>query len=301
MVKLTVSNDKITKVRFLEGNTGSASADAKFDAEAMTVGKLDIADDTVIFSVAESNDDEVVEAEDIVLGTAADFFVDDETIGGALVAYDEDDNTGVFAAAVGFGLEKAIDPTSDLFIVTGKKITTIDDNDAYVVKGVQNGEEVQITVYNEDGYKFADPADVAIGDILLLAEADAEGIVSEIYMLLDYSEEDVTASKAEADDDVYSAFGLVKVSEKNKFAIDAAVKNDTTGAVEVAANEAISYRAAAAYTLLDYTENAKNPEVSVESGSKYLFDVESYESYAYVRYIDGRLADVVVYRTAEID
>jgi hypothetical protein len=120
-------------------------------------------------------------------------------------------------------------------------------------------------------------------------------------MLLDYSEEDVTASKAEADDDVYSAFGLVKVSEKNKFAIDAAVKNDTTGDVEVAANEAISYRAAAAYTLLDYTENAKNPEVSVESGSKYLFDVESYESYAYVRYIDGRLADVVVYRTAEID
>jgi hypothetical protein len=298
MVKLTVSNDKITKVRLLEGASRNAAATDKFDAEAMSIGRIDIDADTVIFSVKETSG--VVEAEDIVIGTAADFFVDDEEIGGVLKAYDMDDNSSIFAAAVGFGLEKAIEATSDLFIVTGKKITSIDDNDAYVLTGVQAGEEVQVTVYNEDGYDV-DPAGVAIGDILLLAEANADGIVSEIALLLDYSAKTVTASDAKADDDIYSGFGKVTLSARNKFAINGAIKNDESGDTEFAAAEELSYRAAATYTLLDYTENAKNPDVSIESGSEWLFDTTEFESYAYVRYVDGRMAEVVVYRVAEIN
>ncbi len=292
MVKLTVSNDKITKVRLLEGSSRNAAATDKFDAEAMSVGRVDLAEDTVIFSVKETTG--VIEAEDIVIGTVADFFVDDEEIGGALKAYDMDDTTSIFAAAVGFGLEKAIDPTSDLFIVTGIKTTSIDDNDAYVVTGIQAGEEVQVTLYNED-----DPITApSKGDIILLAEADAEGIVSEIETLFDGTTK--YASSASEDDDIFSGYGEVVASSRNKFAIDAAITNDATGDTEFAANEEISYRSAATYTLLDYTENSRNPEVSIESGSEWLFDVTEYESYAFVRYVDGRMAEVVVYRMAEV-
>ncbi len=300
MVKLTIGGDKITKVRLLEGTSRTAAATDKFDAEAMSIGRVDIDADTVIFSVKESASADVIEAEDIVIGTAADFFVDDEEIGGALRAYDMDDNSSIFAAAVGFGLTKAIDATSNLFVVTGKKTTTIDDNDAYVFTGVQAGEEVQVTVYNEDGYTYSDPATVAIGDILLLAEANADGIVSEIDMLLDYSTKTSYASDAKADDDIYSGFGKVTLSARNKFAIENAIKNDTDASTEFAAEEELSYRAAATYTLLDYTENAKNPEVSIESGSEWLFDTVEFESYAYVRYVDGRMAEVIVYRVAEV-
>ena len=303
MVKLTVGSDKITKVRLLEGSSNKAAATDKYDAEAMSVGRIDIEEDTVIFSVNESKTTDVIEAEDIVIGTAADFFVDDEEIGGVLRAYDQDDNSSIYAAAVGFGLEKAIDPISDLFIVTGRKITTIDDNDAYVLTGIQAGEEIAVTVYNEDGYKYADPATVAIGDVLLLAEANAEGIVSEIEMLVDYNKASsvVKASAAKADDDIYSGFGKVMTSSRNKFSINAAITNDTDSSVEFAANDELSYRAAATYTLLDYTENAKNPEVSIESGSEWLFDTTEFESYAFVRYVDGRMAEVVVYRVTEIN
>ena len=90
-------------------------------------------------------------------------------------------------------------------------------------------------------------------------------------------------------------------SSRNKFAIDAAIKNDATGVEEFAANEEISYRSAATYTLLDYTENSRNPEVSIESGSEWLFDTTEFESYAFVRYVDGRMAEVVVYRMAELN
>ncbi len=292
MVKLTVANDKITKVRLLEGAAGSAASTAEFDAEAMSIGRLDVADDTVIFSVKQTTG--VIDPEDIVIGTVADFFVDGEEIGGDLVAYDEDDNTGIFAAAVGFGLEKAIDPTSDLFIVTAIKTTVIDDNDAYVVTGIQAGETVKVTLYNEDEPITAP----AKGDIILLAEANAEGYVEEIEVLFDGS---INASSANEDDEIFSGYGEVVASSRNKFAIDAAITNDATGDEEFAAEEELSYRAAATYTLLDYTENSRNPEVSIESGSEWLFDVTEYESEAFVRFVDGKLAEVVVYRFAEIN
>ena len=291
MVKLTVANDKITKVRLLEGKSDSVAGTAEFDAEAMSVGKLDIAEDTVIFSVKETTG--VIEAEDIVIGTAADFFVDGEEIGGALVAYDEDD--GIYAAAVGFGLEKAIDPTSDLFIVTGIKTKTIDDNDAYVVTGIQAGEEIQVTLYDEDQELVAPKK----GNIILLAEANAEGYVSEIEVLFDGSKR-IASVNASKDDEIYSGYGKVVKSSRNKFAINAAIVNDADASdVMAAADEEISYRAAATYTLLDYTES-NTPDVSIESGSEWLFDVTEYESYAFVRYVDGRMAEVVVFRKAEV-
>ena len=295
MVKLTVSNNKITKVRLLEGASKTANSTDKFDEEAMSIGRLDIAKNTVIFSIAQT-DEEIIEPEDIVIGTATDFFVDGEEIGGALRAYDEDDNSAIFAAAVGFGLEKAIDSTSKLFIVTSIKTTIIDDNEAYIVTGIQNGEEIKITLYNEDEAIEAP----AKGDIILLAEANAEGYVTEIEVLFDGEER--IASNAKVKDEIYSGYGKVVKSAKNKFAIDDEIANDADASdVIIAAGDDISYRAAAIYTLLDYTENAKDPEVSIETGSEWLFDVEEYVSYAYVRYVDGRLAEVVVYRMETIE
>ena len=311
MVKLTVSNNKITKIRLLEGDSDSVAAGKEYDAEAMSLGTVDFDDNTIVFSVKQTAG--FVEAEDIVIGSVADFFVDEEPTTGDVLVYDADDKTDIFAAAVGFGLAKTIDPASDLFIVTGKKTKVIDDNDAYVLTGYVNGKKETVTVYDADGEYTDDPADVTIGDIILLAEADAEGIVADIYVLVDYDKDtdDFTAyaSDADAKDEIFAGIGTVVISDTNKFAIDgpgAAIELEEAGAFvdneeNIAAGTELSYRSSATYTLVNFAENAKNPEVSTKNGTKSLFNVEKYTSVAYVRYVDGRMADVVVYRMAEID
>ena len=290
VVKLAVSGNKVSKITLLD-SSNEASATNKFDKEAMSIGRIDIANDTVIFSIS-ADEDELVDIDNIVIGTANDFFIDGEEIGGTVIAYDEDRD--IYNAAIGIGLTKAVDPTSDLFIVTSVKTTIIDDTEAYIVTGIQNGEEIKVTLYNEDEAIVAPSK----GDIILLAEANAEGYVTEIEVLFDGTRHE---SEAKANDEIFSGYGKVVVSSRNKFAIDSAIVNDATDDEEIAAEEEISYRAAATYTLLDYTENSRNPEVSIEAGSEWLFDVTEYESYAFVRYVDGRMAEVVIYRMAEIN
>ena len=303
LVKLTVSNNKVTKARLLPaGSSALATSGAKYDAEAVSLGSLDFDDSTVVFSVKETAG--VIDPDNIKVATVADIFADEETYTQTIRAYDEDDNTSVYGALVGCGISKPIAVDSDVFVVASKKTTTYDDNDAYVLTGMIAGEEKTITVYNKDGYGVQDPASLAAGDVILISEPNAEGIVSDIEKLVDYNKALSTVVKvsgAVALDEIYSGFGALTSASSNKFVINAAITPDESPAVNsnfAGASAGISYRSSANYTLVDYSENSKNPEVTFEDGSEYTFDAD-YVSYVYVRVVDGRLADVVIYRHGE--
>ena len=249
--------------------------------------------DMVIFSVKETTG--VIDFENVIVYKQEDIFTDGKEIGGELIAFDCDDDE-LYETAVGFGIKKVIDPASDIFIVTSKKITTIDDEYAYIFTGMQAGEEISITVYDKAEDYTCDPSWVSRGDILLLSDTDSNGYVRDIEVLLDYySEKECYPSFATEADKIYSGFGIVTYSGSNGFAINDDIVNDYDASVYVEAEESISYKTTATYTLLDYTEGT-NPEVSIKNGSKSLFNVDMYESYAYVRFVDGRLKEVVVYR-----
>ncbi len=319
VVKLNVSNDKITKVRLFAAGPKDEDAEEKFDAEAMSIGKIDLTEKTVVFAVKQTEG--FVEAEDIVIGTPASFFSDDSAIKGDVLAYDEDDKSNTYGALVGFNIAKAVRNTSDVFVVTGVKTRMIDDSEAYVLSGIQNGDKISITLYDSDNdFEGGDPEDIGKGDVLLIADANGDGIVADYAVLVDFDKEDPDTVVAEAfealeDDDIYSGYGLVNYSGSNKFGIDGIITNDLDGEpvfgvcvpefedgeITGYTGDAHNYRSAAQFTLVDFAANAKNPEVSSKKGSKSLFNVEKYESYAYVRYVDGKLAEVVVFRMDEYE
>lgn len=314
VAKLAASNGRISSVTLLPDGSDTEDHTEEYDAEAMSLGSIDVEEATIFFSLSFDKDG-LVEPEETVIGTAADFLTDGEKLvtGAKIVAYDEDDS--IYGVVLGFGLKRAIDPSSDAFIVMSKKVKDINDINAYVLTGLMAGEEVTVTVYDEtEGYS-TNPANVQVGDVLLLAAADAEGIVSDIYRLATVDYDATTkkvneaapikafaASKADKDDDIFAGYGEAKMvtDSKTKFFIDAAIKLEKEGAFDTekfAANDELSFRSSANYTVVDFSENKKAPEISVESGNKWLLD--GYKSFAYVRYVDDKLAEVVVYRIAE--
>ena len=315
-VRIAVNNNKITTIRRLEGNTKSVTDETKkYDAEANSIGNVDFAEDTVVFAVKQTEWDELVDAETVVIGSLSDFFDDQKPIRGMIVAADEDEDDSVYSAAIGFGIGKTIDATSDLFVVTGKTTTSINGRDAYIFTGMQAGEEKTITVYNKNYDYITNPEDVTIGDMLLIMEEDKNGYINNIEMIVDYEYDrdikehdfDVYPSKTAIDDDeIFSGFGEVCYASDNKFAIDGDIQADYDDLFDIShydnipACAELAYRSSATYTLVDFTESATNPAVSVEAGDKSLFNSDKYNSFAYVRYVGGIMKEVVVFRMAEI-
>ena len=311
------------KIFVLSSNALASSSDAylRFD------------DNTVVFSVKQTTG--IIDPDDVKIGTVANFFVDEETYNTAIRAYDMDANSSIYGALIGCGIVKSVTADDNVFVVISKKTTTYNDGDAYVVTGMKNGEVETYTIYDEDAAYTDDPADLVAGDVLLLAEADAEGIVSDIKKLVDVAKGgNATAAltltmnvteDVDALDQIYSGAGLVTSASKNKFAINGGIIDNecvtacttctqTTPCTSTVCNADhhananhsvissaltdLTYRSSANYTLVDYSENFKNPEVTLEDGSDYTFDL-AYRTYAYVRYVDGKMSDVVVYRMAK--
>ncbi len=314
LVKLAVnSSGVVTKVRLLDGT--AQNANGKYDEAAITVGNKEFDENAVIFSVKTNTvgTNAAIKATDVKVGAIADFFADDELY--TLVGFDEEDS--VFSAGVGVDLAKALAADGAVFVVSGRKNVSYNDDDAYVITGMMAGEEMSITIYNEDGYNGQNPAVLQAGDVLAIAEPNEEGIVSEFELLNDFVKSAPATSvstqitTAKVDDEIAQGFGALVSADNKKFAIDSAVAYaipvqdpaDTTPPYSTianlyAANANISYRDAN-YTLVDFSEDYKYPAVTAEGASKALFDFDSYVTYVFVRAVEGKLADVVVYRMSE--
>lgn len=302
MVKLTVSGEKVTKAKLLPASSSAAGiTTSKYDAESESLGALNFDSSTVVFAFKQSTG--VIDPDDVKVGKITDFFVDDED-NYDVVAFDED-SSSVYGAVIGFNLTSTIKKDNNVFVVASRKTTTYNNEDAYLVSGLLNGEDTTITIYNKDGYGSQAPDALVAGDVILISELDAEGIVSDFEQLVDFDKttpSNTTTAKTSGVSDldqIYSGFGKLTNTTTNKFTIDKAVKADTAGNSTLsnfaAASTAISFRSAANYTLVDFSENFKNPDVTLEDGSEYTLDY-AYETYVYVRVVDGKLSDVVVYR-----
>ena len=309
IVRLTISNNKVTGLKEVETSVGDFTSGSEFNSYSTKVGSYALDEGTVVFSVkqtatstkdvktdSDATADEIaIEADDVKVGAVADFMVDDEEYKG--YAYDKDEKT--YGVVIGLGMTMPIAVDSAALVVINKKTTTIDDNDAYVVTGLRGGEEVTITIYNEDESEYiSNPAVLGAGDVILIAEPDAEGIVSNIKTVLDADRAAASATLDKADnvkaeDDIYYGYGKVTVSADGyDFQIAGGLAKEYDDSSAPVSN--IDFESAANYVLVDYSES-NTPDITKGRGNKRLFD-DKYVSYAYVRFVDGDLAEVVAYR-----
>jgi hypothetical protein len=303
--KFTFKNDEITKIKALQGNTISSylkENTKKYDAEAMSYGSAEFDEKTVVFAIEPVYGDKsesVIEDDDVATGAVSEFFADeDDNV--IFAGLDEED--GIVKVVVGFDLKASVPEDSDAVIVTSKKTVTYDDDDAVQITGIQAGEEVSFIIYDEDAeYTNADPEDLDKGDVILVAAANGEGVVADFKLLFDASKKEVSAEAlaGDASDDIFNAAGaLDKAATKDsnsKFYISANVKNED-GDVWALSEDGITIKASANYTLVDYSESTKNPEIDKKSSNAVFSTSSKYDTYVFVRVYDDVLTEVVAYR-----
>ena len=289
--KFTVKNGRISKIKELPGGsyTGYLKSNTKkYDAESMSYGSVEFDKDTVVFSVDCAYSDSSttrIKDDDVSIGKVSKFFGDGED-GYTFVALDEDG--GTYGAV----------------IIKSIKSVTYNDDDAVKITGIRGGKEVSFIIYDENN-NFAwndNPEALEKGDVILVSAADSNDVVSDFKLLYKASKSGIgtvtkNAKAGDTKDDIFNAAGKLNKSKttSSKFYLDTDVKN--SGSVFAEKNDGISMRSSANYTLVDYSESLKNPEVTRKSAGTSLFSTSSrYNSFVFVRVYDGVLAEAVVYR-----
>lgn len=304
---VTVKNGSISKLK--EIGNGTSVNNKKYDAESMTYGALEFDDATVVFAVdVPTSANAKVSYDDITVGAVKDFFVDgDEDYDVIGLDYDK-----VHGVVLGFDLAVSVPADSDAVIITSKKTVNYDDDTATLITGIQGGKEVTYTIYDDEGdYRSAgsvNPENLTKGDVILVAPANADGIVSDfkpLFVAASKTKTGITtntvASNVTADDEYYGFskvdFGWNSVAneyESKPTSTKFWVEDDLTGITD---DKGIIMKTAANYTLVDLSESTSNPVISKKAAGTSLFGSASkYESFVFVRVYDDKLAEVVVYR-----
>ena len=308
--KVTVKNDKITKFTSLDGSaTGLTAGTKEYDEYSMSIGDVSMEESTVVFAINEAAaDTNPVDVDKIKVGTPADFFADGED-GYAIKGLDINTKS-VSRVVVGFDLAVSVPQDSAAIIVSDYSKRTYNDETAMQITGIQAGKEVTYIIYNEDdSYDWGqDPESIGIGDVILVSTPDAEGVCEDFQLLYDRSSDALAHSNAtngDTNDDIYNTSADLVKFENNLMYLDTAVTN--AGGQKYAANtinslvEGIPTRDTANYTLVDYTENAKYPDVVRKSAGSSLFSKgknnTEFNVEVFVRFYDDKLAEVVVYKT----
>ena len=309
--KFTIKDGKINKIKALKGDSiNYLSANTKkYDAEAMSYGSAEFDKDTVVFAIdakyEEKKDGSFIEIkdDDVSVGEVSAFFADEDD---ALTFIALDEDNGIMGAVLGFDLKTSVPEDSAAVIISSIKTVTYDDDDAVQITGLQGGKEVTYTIYDEDADYASSvaPENLAKGDVILVAAANSENVVSDFKTLYQANKSgalgtvDATAKKGDDKDDIYNVVANLNAAKtkdsNNKFYLDADVKNDYE--TFATTDDGLSMRASANYTLVDYTESTKNPTVEKKSSSTTLSTSAKYKTVVFVRVYDGVLAEVVAYR-----
>lgn len=304
--KFTIKDGKINKIKALKGEAISylEANTKKYDAEAMSYGSAEFDKNTVVFAIdAKTDSTAEIKDDDVSVGEVSAFFADEDD---ALTFVALDQDNGIVGVVLGFDLKTSVPEDSAAVIISSIKTVTYDDDDAVQITGLQGGKEVTYTIYDEDADYASSvaPEDLAKGDVILVAAANSENVVSDFKTLYQANKSgalgtvDATAKKGDDKDDIYNVVANLNAAKtkdsNNKFYLDADVKNDYE--TFATTDDGLSMRASANYTLVDYTESTKNPTVEKKSSSTTLSTSAKYKTVVFVRVYDGVLAEVVAYR-----
>ena len=293
------------EVKKLTSVTVPSATTSKYNEERNAAGSMSFDENTVIFALKEAATGVAkVEEADVQVGKVADFLVDDESF--ALAAFDYENK--VYSGALGYNLVTSIAADSAAIIVSSTKTISYNDDAAYLVSGLQAGKEVSYIIYNEDGtYRSASanyPGEIGKGDVIRVSAADAENVVDDFEILFKrnataHFSAGVDASDVPGKKMYYHASDLDYTKEvSDDFIWLATGKANVTAGTTSGVDTYVLMQNAANYTLVDYTEDAKNPEISKKSANKSIIGrTDKYDSYVFVRINDEELAEVVVYRT----
>ena len=306
LFNFTFSNGKITRIKepmgdsrnYLDANT------KKYDAQAMAYGAAEFSNSTVVFAADGDNKTGIeVRADNVKTGKISDFFSDgDDNL--SFIALDEDN--GICRAVIGFNLKTGIPERSDAVIITGTKNIIYNDDNAVQITGIQGGNEVTYTIYDEDADYLSSvaPEALAKGDVILVGTPDGENVVSNFKTLYRADRTgalgalDADAAKGDAKDSICNAVANLDADRtkgsNNKFFLDADVKNDH--GMFAPAVDGIGMSSYANYTLTDYTESTKNPAIRKASPMIALSTNSAYKTVVFVRVYNDKLREVVAYR-----
>lgn len=285
---IQIKDGKVKELTAL--NVDGDATDKEYDEENMAYGNISFNKATIIISV-ETEEDKEVEASDIKVGKVSDFFIDGEGEDFVITAYDYDNND-IAGLVIGKNLTTTIAKNGSAFIFTGYSSTEYDEEDAFIIKGFQNGKKVSYVILEED----ADDAGINIetldaGDVLLLGAVNAEGIITDAELL--YTDADGIVAVDDDEDEEYYIFGDLVEDPKptsSKFFLE-----NIEGTYYDAA-DGIVMRNSANYTLVDFSESRK-PEVSKKSKGTGLFTrLDDYTYKVFVRYYEDSLVEVIIYK-----
>ncbi len=295
LFEVKIKNDEIKNLVAVAYSTPSSTSTYKEATKSLGAKTFD--ETSVMFALAGEYDaDDKIEEEDIKVGKVVEMLADDEAYYVALPTAGLEN--GIYKVAVGYDLVTSVNVEGDIIVITDKKTIAYNDESAIVITGIQAGKEVKITLYDEDDASVVTTAaGLGIGDIILTSTVNAEGVADNLIILLDKSAADLNDTDWSAKD-LYIGYQLANEADDNFIWFDSAM----TGITE--AGEDGDYymvmQKTANTVLVDYTEDASEPEISKKSLSKSLIgNPTKYDAKVFVRVIDEVVVDVVVYRTLD--
>lgn len=319
--EVKIKDGEIKTLNQLNSGAAAPGSSSKYNAETGTLGSKSFDEASVMFAIKGAyNDTSKIEDTDVQAGKAIELLADEEDY--YVTAYEYENK--VYGCALGYNLVASIPVDSDAVIVSSKKEVSYNDDTAVQITGLQDGKEVSYIIYNENGYKSAvgniatgspasyaaTPAEIGKGDVILVSTPNAENVVADFQMIYNYGAATThysagytraghaTEAAKDAAKDVYYHAGTIDFA---KGATDDYIWFQTAGSNVTTADGASNFvvmQGAANYTLVDFTEDASNPEISKKSANKSIFgNLAKYDSDVFVRVVDEKLVEVVVYRT----
>ena len=296
LFEVKIKNEEIKDIKAV--NYTTPSTQSKYNADTKSLGAKTFDETSVLFALAGAFDATTkIEEEDIKVGKAVDMLADEEQYYIALPSTGLEN--GIYKVAVGYDLVTSIADDSEIIVVTGKKTISYNDDAATVITGLQAGKEVEVILYNEDGFRsngsFA-ASSLAIGDIILTSTVSAEGVADDFKVVFDKSASSVLVANDTTKNNYYG-FQLATSADDN-FVWFASAMAGITEAGE--GSNFMVMQKTANTVLVDYEEDPAEPEISKKSLSKSLIGrADKYNSEVFVRVIDEVIVDVVVYRTLD--
>lgn len=290
--KITLRDGEVIRLKQME--RGASASGATYDEQNMTYGSVSFDNETIVFSVDSGG---LVNADDVEVRA-----IDDIIIRGAncqIHAFDEDENN-IAGLVIGYGLTLKTLQSTDALIIDSRKTVTYNDEEAWVISGLQAGEEVTYTIYNEDGVYSSSvyPWNLKKGDVILPGKANAEGTIADFETI--YTVNSGITATDDADEEIHYIAGQLRKDvgyepTDSRFYLADGYTHGGTDYYKT--YDGIVMKSAANYTLVDFSESSKNPEITKKAKSKGIFGTLSlYNSKVFVRYYQDTLKEVIVYR-----